>query len=90
MDALGEVGRVRNGPEEVGLDQCDVIELRGAGCASLSAAWAHENLRHTHKQANRQTNTHTDAHTEKGETRGEGVVVVGVMLDFWGHIHKAR
>ncbi len=37
VDTLSEVAGVRNGTEEVGLDQCDVIELRGGGCASLGA-----------------------------------------------------
>lgn len=48
VDALSEVARVRNGPEEVGLDQCDVIELRGAGRTSLSTVWVQEHLRKTH------------------------------------------
>lgn len=52
VDTLSEVARVRNGPEEVGLDQCDVIELRGTGCTSLSTSWVQEHLRktHTHSQ----------------------------------------
>lgn len=48
VDALSEVARVRNGLEEVGLDQCDVIELRGAGRTSLSTVWVQEHLRKTH------------------------------------------
>ena len=48
VDALSEVAWVRNGPKEVGLDQCDVIKLRGAGCTSLSATWVQENLTQTH------------------------------------------
>ena len=39
VDALGEVARIRDGPQEVGLHQGDVVQLRGAGCASLSAIW---------------------------------------------------
>lgn len=52
VDALSEVARVGNGPEEVGLDQCDVIELRGAGRTGLSTVWVQEHLRktHTHSQ----------------------------------------
>lgn len=44
VDALSEVARVRNGPEEVSLDQCDIIELRSAGCTSLGPTWVQENL----------------------------------------------
>lgn len=44
VDTLREVTRVRNGPEEVSLDQGDVIELRDAGCTSLSATWVQEHL----------------------------------------------
>ena len=57
VDALSEVFLLRDGLQEVGLHQCDVIELRGAGCTSVSAARLQENLTDTHK------------HTEKGETR---------------------
>ena len=45
MDALSEVARLRDGLEEVGLDQGDVVELGGAGGAGLSAAWVREHLR---------------------------------------------
>lgn len=45
MDTVSEITWVWNGPEEVTLDQCDVIELRGAGCASLGAIWVQEHLR---------------------------------------------
>ncbi len=48
LDALSKVAQVRNGPEEVGLDQCDVIKLRGTGCTSLTATWIQEHLKNTH------------------------------------------
>lgn len=60
VDALSEVARVGNGPQQVGLDQGDVIQLGGAGCASLSATWIQENLR----------DTHAHEHGEMGGTRG--------------------
>lgn len=44
VDALSEVVLLRDGLQEVGLHQCDVIELRGAGCTSVSAAGLQENL----------------------------------------------
>lgn len=50
VDALSEVAWLRNGLQEVGLDQRDVIELRGAGCARLSATWVQEHLRNTHTE----------------------------------------
>lgn len=44
VDALSEVVEVRDGPEEVVLDQGDVVQLKGAGQTSLTAAWVQENL----------------------------------------------
>jgi len=53
VDALSEVVRVRNSPEEVGLNQGDVKQLRGASCSSFRTTWFQENLRSTHTQVGR-------------------------------------
>lgn len=43
-DALVEVVVVRNGLQEVSLDQGDVIELEGGGCAGVGGTGVQENL----------------------------------------------
>lgn len=48
VDALGEVAAVRNGSEEVVLDQRDVEQLRGAGRAGFRTARVQEDLRNEH------------------------------------------
>lgn len=35
VDTLSEVAGVRNGPEEVGLDQGDIVQLGGGGYTSV-------------------------------------------------------
>lgn len=44
MDPLGEVAGLRDGPQQVRLHQCDVVELRGAGGAGLGSARVQEDL----------------------------------------------
>lgn len=50
MDALSEVVGLRDGPQEVHLDQRDVVELRGAGGAGLRGARVQEHLTHTRRK----------------------------------------
>lgn len=49
MHTLGEIAEVWNGPEEISLDQRDVVELRNARHAGLSPIWIQKHLKYTQR-----------------------------------------